>query len=66
MAETVSPITRQVTKESGDTGTSSVDISLKDVEGCLIYDRHGVPVPFQTLYQDRKSVIVFVRVGKKN
>ena len=64
MAEIVSPITRQVTKESGVGGTSSGDINLKDVEDCLVYDRHGASVPFQTLYEDRKSVIVFVRVGK--
>ncbi|XP_028269142.1 peroxiredoxin-like 2C [Parambassis ranga] len=61
MAEEVSPITRQVTKESREYGAPFVDIALKDVEDCLIYDRHGVPVPFKTLYQDRKSVIIFVR-----
>ncbi|XP_073322546.1 peroxiredoxin-like 2C [Pagrus major] len=61
MAEAVSPITRQVTKEDREVGTPSVDIRLEDVEDCLIYDRHGVSVPFKKLYQDRKSVIIFVR-----
>ncbi|XP_041643670.1 peroxiredoxin-like 2C [Cheilinus undulatus] len=61
MAETLSPITRQVTKENHETWTPSVDICLEDVEDCLIYDRHGVPIPFKKLYQDRKSVIIFVR-----
>ncbi|XP_047447444.1 peroxiredoxin-like 2C [Mugil cephalus] len=61
MAGVASPITRQVTKESRGTGSLSVDIHLKDVEDCLIYDGRGVPIPFKTLYQDRKSVIVFVR-----
>ncbi|XP_056274201.1 peroxiredoxin-like 2C isoform X2 [Pseudoliparis swirei] len=61
MAGAVSPITRQVTKENQDFGTASVDFRLEDVEDCLIYDRHGVPVPFKKLYQERKSVIIFVR-----
>lgn len=63
MAEAVSPITRQVTKESQELGTPSVEYGLEDVEDCLIYDRHGVPVPFKKLYHDRKAVIIFVRVG---
>ncbi|KAM7017709.1 peroxiredoxin-like 2C [Tautogolabrus adspersus] len=61
MAETVSPITRQVTKEDQETWTPSIDIRLEDVEDCLVYDRHGVSIPFKKLYQDRKSVIIFVR-----
>ncbi|CAJ1069031.1 peroxiredoxin-like 2C [Xyrichtys novacula] len=61
MAETVSPVTRQVTKENQNTWTPSVDIRLEDVEDCLIYDRHGVSIPFKKLYQDRKSVVIFVR-----
>lgn len=65
MAEAVSPITRQVAKEDREDGTPSVDIRLEDVEDCLIYDRHGVSVPFKKLYQDGKSVIIFVRVGRK-
>lgn len=65
MAEEFSPITRQVTKENREIGTSSVDIPLEDVEDCIIYDRHGVSIPFKKLHQDRKSVIIFVRVGGK-
>ncbi|GAA6223140.1 thioredoxin-like protein AAED1 [Lates japonicus] len=61
MAEVVSPITRQVTKGNREVGTPSFDIRLEDVEDCLIYDRHGVSFPFKKLYQDRKSVIIFVR-----
>ncbi|XP_034547963.1 peroxiredoxin-like 2C [Notolabrus celidotus] len=61
MAESVSAITRQVTKESQETCNSSVDIRLEDVEDCLIYDRLGVSIPFKKLYEDRKSVIIFVR-----
>ena len=65
MAEVVLPITRQVSKEKRELGTPAVDIRLEDVEDCLIYDRHGVSIPFKKLYQDRKSVIIFVRVGEK-
>lgn len=61
MAE-VSPITRQITKENHDFGAATVDFRLEEVEDCLVYDRHGVGVPFKKLYQDRKSIIIFVRV----
>lgn len=62
MAEVVSPITRQIARESRGNQTSSVNIRLEEVEDCLIYDRHGVSIPFKDLYRDRKSVIIFVRV----
>ncbi|KAM8885707.1 peroxiredoxin-like 2C [Spinachia spinachia] len=61
MAEAVSPITRQVTKETQGFWTPPLEYRLDDVEDCLIYDRDGVPVPFKKLYQDRKTVIIFVR-----
>ncbi|XP_040011591.1 peroxiredoxin-like 2C [Xiphias gladius] len=61
MAEAVSPITRQVTGGNGETRAPSVDMRLEDVEDCLIYDRHGVSIPFKKLYQERTSVIIFVR-----
>ncbi|KAF1389302.1 hypothetical protein PFLUV_G00072030 [Perca fluviatilis] len=61
MAEAVSPITRQVNSEHRAIRSPSVDFRLEDVEDCLIYDRHGVSDPFKKLYQDRKSVIIFVR-----
>lgn len=64
MAQVVSPITRQVTKEKWEFGHNFVDIRLEGVEDCLIYDRRGVSFPFKNLYQDRKSIIIFVRVGK--
>lgn len=34
---------------------------LQEVENCLILDRRGVSVPFKALYQDRKSVVIFLR-----
>ncbi|XP_021175935.2 peroxiredoxin-like 2C isoform X3 [Fundulus heteroclitus] len=61
MAEVVSPITRQVSKEKCKAGTPNLDINLKDVEDCLIYDRRGESFHFKNLYQDSKSVIIFVR-----
>lgn len=64
MAE-VSPITRQVTVETRQFSRSPVDIPLEDVQDCIVYDRRGVSVPFKELYQDRKAIIIFVRVGAK-
>ncbi|XP_068167210.1 peroxiredoxin-like 2C isoform X2 [Antennarius striatus] len=61
MAEVDSPITKQVMKETKEVGSCHVDICLEDAEDCLIYDRQGIPVQFKTLYQDRKSIIIFVR-----
>uniref|UniRef100_A0A8C6LLS7 Peroxiredoxin like 2C n=6 Tax=Nothobranchius TaxID=28779 RepID=A0A8C6LLS7_NOTFU len=61
MAEVVSPITQQVRRERWGKETRRVDLNLKEVEDCLIHDRHGNSFPFKGLYQDRKSVIVFVR-----
>ncbi|CAN9513105.1 unnamed protein product [Ophioblennius macclurei] len=61
MAEGVSPITHQISKGNRDVWTPPAEIHLQEVEDCLIVDRHGVSAPFKTLYQDRKSVIIFVR-----
>ncbi|XP_056147263.1 peroxiredoxin-like 2C [Lampris incognitus] len=57
----VSPVTRQITRETWQAENSPGDIRLEDVEDCLVRDRHGVPLPFRELYQDRKSVIILVR-----
>ncbi|KAM9811178.1 LOW QUALITY PROTEIN: peroxiredoxin-like 2C [Neosynchiropus ocellatus] len=60
MAEAQSPITRQIFKDSRQFG-APVDVSLQDVDDCLIYDRHGTSVAFKKLYQNRKSIIIFLR-----
>lgn len=65
MAKVVSPITRQVAKQNWEAVNPYVDIRLEDVEDCLIYDRRGVSFPFRSLFKDSRSVIIFVRVGKK-
>lgn len=65
MAEVVSPVTKQVKKENREIGSTSVPIPLDEVADCLLYDQHGVSFPFKELYQDRKSVIIFVRVWEK-
>ncbi|XP_077418022.1 peroxiredoxin-like 2C [Vanacampus margaritifer] len=62
MAEVKLPITRQIESEATPEGGSPpVSVHLQDVEDCFIYDRHGTPLPFKCLYQDRKSIIIFVR-----
>ncbi|KAL0979100.1 hypothetical protein UPYG_G00180490 [Umbra pygmaea] len=55
------PITQQITKSRREIKRPAVNVRLENVEDCLIYDRHGISTPFRELYQDRKSVIVFVR-----
>ncbi|XP_054629807.1 peroxiredoxin-like 2C isoform X2 [Dunckerocampus dactyliophorus] len=55
------PITRQIEKESRESGAPPADVHLQAVEDCCIYDRHGMSIPFKSLYQDRKSIIIFVR-----
>lgn len=64
MAAVISPITRQVAKENREVEGVCSDIRLEDVEDCLVYDRRGVSLPFNNLYQHGKSVIIFVRVRK--
>lgn len=64
MAAVISPITRQVAKETLELQKACSDLRLEDVEDCLVYDRRGVSVPFKNLYQHGKSVIIFVRVRK--
>ncbi|XP_054894996.1 peroxiredoxin-like 2C isoform X2 [Poeciliopsis prolifica] len=61
MAELISPITQQVSSERWTAAAPIADINLKDVEDCLIYDRRGDSFLFKSLYQDSKSVIIFVR-----
>ncbi|XP_068594790.1 peroxiredoxin-like 2C isoform X2 [Brachionichthys hirsutus] len=61
MAAVDSPITKQVTKDAREVGTLHAHICLGDAADRLIYDRHGISFPFKKLYQDRKSVIIFVR-----
>lgn len=63
MAALISPITRQIAKGHREPQTLS-DVRLEDVQDCLVFDRHGVSLPFKNLYQHGKSVIIFVRVGK--
>uniref|UniRef100_A0A8C7ZNN6 Peroxiredoxin like 2C n=1 Tax=Oryzias sinensis TaxID=183150 RepID=A0A8C7ZNN6_9TELE len=64
MAATVPPVTRQITKDSHRKKIENPPVDLQEAEDCLIYDRHGVSIPFKSLFQDRKVIIVFVRVGK--
>ncbi|NP_001290843.1 peroxiredoxin-like 2C [Esox lucius] len=54
-------ITQQITKDRREIKRPPVNVCLKDVEDCLIYDRYGLSAPFKEVYQDRKSVIIFVR-----
>lgn len=59
-----SPITRQIQTENRDHGADPCAVRLRDVEDCCVYDKHGVSIPFKKLYQDRRSILIFVRVGE--
>uniref|UniRef100_A0A3P9HSC6 Peroxiredoxin like 2C n=1 Tax=Oryzias latipes TaxID=8090 RepID=A0A3P9HSC6_ORYLA len=61
MAATVPPVTRQITRDSHRKKTENPPVDLQEAQDCLIYDRRGVSIPFKSLYQDRKVIIVFVR-----
>ncbi|XP_057687648.1 peroxiredoxin-like 2C isoform X3 [Corythoichthys intestinalis] len=62
MAEEKSPITQQIQSgTSRGSGSPLVSVDLREVEDCVIYDRHGTCIPFKSLFQDRKSIIIFVR-----
>ncbi|XP_065126337.2 peroxiredoxin-like 2C isoform X2 [Paramisgurnus dabryanus] len=54
-------ITQQI--RSGPSGQEITNDShdLCDVSDCFIYDRHGVKTTFQSLFQHRKAIIIFVR-----
>lgn len=56
-------ITQQI--RSGPSGqeitNDSHDLCISDVSDCFIYDRHGVKTTFQSLFQHRKAIIIFVR-----
>lgn len=64
MAAVISPITRQVAKETRELDRVCSDLRLEEVQDCLVYDRRGFSVPLKNLYQHGKSVIIFVRVRK--
>ncbi|XP_062399638.1 peroxiredoxin-like 2C [Sardina pilchardus] len=53
------PVTTQVARHQPT--HVPLDFQITDVESCVLYDRHGVPVPFQSLYEEQKCIIIFVR-----
>ncbi|KAI7798305.1 peroxiredoxin-like 2C [Triplophysa rosa] len=62
MATSPPIITRQIVRsELQEYRQASHDLCLSDAIDCLMYDRHGVKTTFQSLFQHRKAIIVFLR-----
>ncbi|KAM6965029.1 LOW QUALITY PROTEIN: peroxiredoxin-like 2C [Aplochiton taeniatus] len=58
---TDSTVTQQIKTKHWNIKKTPVDVRLEDIEDCLIYDRHGVSIPFRKVYEHGKSIIIFVR-----
>ncbi|KAK2899205.1 hypothetical protein QQF64_031262 [Cirrhinus molitorella] len=57
----VLPITQQIVRSAQDNKLASHDLCISDVSDCLIFDRHGVPKTFDSLFEHNKAIIVFLR-----
>ncbi|XP_064153058.1 peroxiredoxin-like 2C isoform X2 [Anguilla rostrata] len=55
------PVTQQIVRNQQGTQKPQANVHLSDVEDCLVYDRYGNGIPFGRLYQDKTSIIVFVK-----
>ncbi|TSY41764.1 Thioredoxin-like protein AAED1 [Bagarius yarrelli] len=58
---TSSPVTQQIRSYIPPTFPPPSAVSISEVEDCLIYDRHGASIPFNSLYQNHKAIVIFVR-----
>ncbi|XP_061116006.1 peroxiredoxin-like 2C [Conger conger] len=55
------PVTQQIGRNQQGTPNPPVNVHLSEVEDCLVHDRLGNCIPFRRLYQEKKSIIVFVK-----
>ncbi|KAJ8413998.1 hypothetical protein AAFF_G00065960 [Aldrovandia affinis] len=55
------PVTQQIPRNQQGAPKPPVNVNFSDVENCLVQDRHGNRIPFRSLCQENKSIIVFVR-----
>ncbi|XP_028852495.1 peroxiredoxin-like 2C isoform X1 [Denticeps clupeoides] len=55
------PVTTQISRQQQAIRRPPVRFKVSDVEGCLVQDRQGNAVPFKSLYEGSKSIVVFVR-----
>ncbi|XP_036383922.1 peroxiredoxin-like 2C [Megalops cyprinoides] len=58
---TVPPVTQQIIRNQQGSPKPPVNLQISDVEGCLVLDRRGDRIPFRRLFEDKKSIIIFVR-----
>ncbi|XP_007254118.2 peroxiredoxin-like 2C isoform X1 [Astyanax mexicanus] len=57
----VFPITQQISSSAPQSSRAAAQLSVSEAEDCLIYDRHGAPAPFRSLFQSSRAIIIFVR-----
>ncbi|XP_017558236.1 peroxiredoxin-like 2C [Pygocentrus nattereri] len=58
------PVTQQISssaQQSRPAAAAAAGLSLGDVEERLIYDQHGAPTTFRSLFQSSRAIVVFVR-----
>ncbi|KAG7481154.1 hypothetical protein MATL_G00064000 [Megalops atlanticus] len=58
---TVPPVTQQIIRNQQGNPKPPVNVQISDVENCLVLDRRGNRIPFRRLFEDKKSIIIFVR-----
>ncbi|KAJ8380829.1 hypothetical protein SKAU_G00016070 [Synaphobranchus kaupii] len=58
---TAPPVTQQIVRNQQGTPKPQVNVHLSDIEDCLVRDRYGNRIGFRRLYQEKKSIIVFVK-----
>ncbi|XP_006626929.2 peroxiredoxin-like 2C [Lepisosteus oculatus] len=55
------PVTQQIARAQQGHQKNPVNIPISEVEDCFVYNRHGKRIPFKSLYDDKKSIVIFVR-----
>ncbi|MBN3325244.1 AAED1 protein, partial [Atractosteus spatula] len=55
------PVTQQIARAQQGHQKHPVNIQISEVEDCFVYNRHGKRILFKSLYDDKKSIIIFVR-----
>ncbi|KAI5094930.1 thioredoxin-like protein AAED1 isoform X1, partial [Silurus meridionalis] len=55
------PITQQICSSFPSTCSATSAVPLSEVADCPVYDHRGVCIPFKSLYQNHRAIIIFVR-----
>lgn len=57
------PVIHQIVRNQQATIKPPINVNISAVEDYLVYDRHGGRFLFKDLYNDKKTIIIFVRVS---